>query len=150
MKFQHVLGIPLIFIFSASCHLAGKHEKELAGSFEEKVKETGKIEWIDSLATAGKIPMGDTAVFRFRLRNTAETALYIAQINTSCSCLETGTLPAVILPGKTDSVRIYLYTNRTITGTFHKTVRVRLKSGEQQTLRCEAEITGHKKTTGSY
>ncbi len=45
-----------------------------------------KITWIDSVQNFGEIKTGDTAIIKFRFRNSGDKPLFITEVVSSCGC----------------------------------------------------------------
>lgn len=108
------------------------------------------LDWPDTVKKLGTVHMGDTIYFAFSFYNTGAHPVVIEKAESSCSCTEAIKPEKPVQPGDSAAVRVILYTQKTITGTIRKTIRVNIAGSKQpRILLYEAEITGHKKLTGS-
>lgn len=146
MNFKHIFSFLFINVLLAGCMSERK-------PFPEKSESPlpVSLNWPDTIKKLGTVHMGDTIHFAFRFHNTGSQPVVIEKAESSCSCTEAIAPEKPVKAGGTDSIGVILYTQKTITGSVRKMIRVRIAGSKQpQILLYEAEITGHKKLTRIY
>lgn len=145
MNFKHIYFFLVILYFLPDC--TGKKE----GADEKNTPVVPiSLNWTDTVKKLGIVQMGDTVRFAFVFRNTGSYPAAIEKAESSCSCTEALAPEKPAGPGNTDSIRMILYTQKAITGSIRKTVRVTVAGSKQvRLLVYEAEIKGHKKLPGT-
>lgn len=101
-----------------------------------------QIEWGDTVFNIGKIRKGDSAIIKFRFRNTGEKALFIINVRPSCGCTVADYPKNSIMPGMGGEVKVK-FDSRSQYGFIQKTIAVISNTSNAQihTLKFWGEVT---------
>lgn len=102
------------------------------------------LTWIDSTyKDIGKIKRGKSVPVSFRFKNTGNKPLVIRGIHVACGCTVPDTLNPPVLPGKTGTIKVKLFTNYLAIATNVKQVFVdaNTKPHNGHILVIKAEVT---------
>lgn len=79
---------------------------------------------VDPVFNAGEVVKGEVITATFKVENTGQFPLVIAEVKGSCSCTVTSKPEAPIAPGSSGTILAKVDTDRTSTGLITKAVRI--------------------------
>lgn len=141
-----------IFIFAAALTIlaacGGKAKKGTSGDGTEAASGVQIVALSDSLIKHrradtldfGRVRAGEQVTREFRLRNAADKALVVTQVDLSCGCVQAEYPREPLMPGAEAAMALTLDT-RDLSGRVYKTVGVRTSlSPQAYTLLVIAEV----------
>lgn len=90
---------------------------------EAEVGQKTTIE-IDLIHDAGEVVKGEMITAKFKIKNTGDYPLVIAEVKGSCSCTVAEYPEDPLQPGETSEVIAHVNTDKTGTGIINKSVRI--------------------------
>jgi hypothetical protein len=95
-----------------------------------------EIEWLDTIVNFGKMPMGETKVVTFRMRNIGSKPLTISNVQAGCGCTVPDYTKGAIAPGGVGFVSGSFDSNKAHPGEVRKSIFVttNTKNGINKTL----------------
>ena len=111
---MRVLFFVLISVAILSCE----------GNKEMEVGNKTSMELDNPVFDAGEVLKGEMITAKFKITNTGDFPLYIAQINASCSCTVADKPEEPISPGDSEEIIAHVNTDKTGTGILNKTLRI--------------------------
>lgn len=95
-----------------------------------------EIQWLDSIVNFGSIPMGETTVVTFRMRNIGKRPLTISNVQAGCGCTVPDYTKGAIAPGAEGFVSGSFDSNKAHPGEVRKSIFVttNTKNGINKTL----------------
>lgn len=95
-----------------------------------------EVEWLDSLVNFGTMPMGETKVVTFRMRNIGNKPLTISNVQAGCGCTVPDYTKGAIAPGGVGFVSGSFDSNKAHPGEVRKSIFVTTnsKNGVNKTL----------------
>lgn len=79
---------------------------------------------IDKVFDAGEVLKGEVISAKFKIKNTGDYPLVIAEVSGSCSCTVTDYPKEAIMPGDEGEIFAHVNTDKTGSGAISKTVRI--------------------------
>jgi len=110
-----------------------------------------EIQWLDSIVNFGNIPMGETTVVTFRMRNIGTKPLVISNVQAGCSCTVPDYSKEAIPPGGEGFVLGSFDSNKAHPGEVRKSIFVttNTRNGINKTLLFTGTIVDPKATSKS-
>lgn len=110
-----------------------------------------EIQWLDSIVNFGSIPMGETTVVTFRMKNIGTKPLTISNVQAGCSCTVPDYTKNAIPPGGEGFVMGSFDSNKAHPGEVRKSIFVttNTKNGINKTLLFTGIIVDPKADTKS-
>jgi hypothetical protein len=95
-----------------------------------------EVEWLDTIVNFGTIPMGETKVVTFRMRNIGNKPLTISNVQAGCGCTVPDYTKGAIAPGALGFVSGSFDSNKAHPGEVRKSIFVTTnsKNGINKTL----------------
>ncbi len=95
-----------------------------------------EIEWLDSIVNFGTMPMGETKIVTFRMRNIGTKPLTISNVQAGCGCTVPDFTKGAIAPGGVGFVSGSFDSNKAHPGEVRKSIFVttNTKNGVNKTL----------------
>lgn len=121
---KHILSLAILSILLWSC---GGNEKS-----EMEVGQFTTIE-VQDVFDAGSVAKGATIHAEFKVKNTGEYPLYIANIQPACSCTVSEYDKDPIAPGATTIIKAEVNTDKTGSGMINKPINITANTQPSET-----------------
>jgi Protein of unknown function (DUF1573) len=110
-----------------------------------------EVEWLDSIVNFGTMPMGETKIVTFRMRNIGNKPLTISNVQAGCGCTVPDYTKGAIAPGAVGFVSGSFDSNKAHPGEVRKSIFVTTnsKNGINKTLIFTGIIESANTTTNS-